>query len=45
MGSDIVRKRFKDLGFRTSERDLVREIEWFECYEVGDFSVFKLSYL
>ena len=41
MGSDIVREQFRDLRFRTSERDLVRETEWFECYEADDPSVFK----
>ena len=44
-GSDIVRERFKDLGFRTSERDFVRETEWFEYYEAGESQVFKLFYL
>ena len=38
MGSDIARERFRDLGFRTSERDLVSEAEWFECYEGDDSS-------
>ena len=28
-----MRERFKDLGFRTSERDLVSETKWFEYYE------------
>ena len=41
VGLDIVRERFRDLGFRMSERDLVRETEWFECYEANDLSVFK----
>ena len=36
MGSDIVRERNRDLGFRTGERNLVRETECFECYEVDD---------
>ena len=35
-GSDIVRKLFKDLGFRMSERDLVRKTEWFEYYEASE---------
>ena len=45
MGSDIVAERFRDLRFRMSERDLVSEVEWFECYEADDSSVFKLFYL
>ena len=45
VGSDILRKQFRDLGFRTRERDLVSEVEWFECYEAHDSSVFKLFYL
>ena len=44
-GSDIVRERFQNLGFRMSERDLVRETEEFEYYEVGESYVFKLFYL
>ena len=35
-GLDIVRERFIDLGFRMSERDLVRETEWFEYYKAGE---------
>ena len=42
MGSNIMRERFRDLGFRTSERDLVRDTEWFECYEADDPSVLKI---
>ena len=45
MGLDIVKERFRDLGFRTSERDLVSEAERFKCYEADDSSVFKLFYL
>ena len=45
MGFEIVRERFRDLGFRTSERDLVSGDEWFDCYETDDSSVFKLFYL
>ena len=40
-----MRERFRDLGFRISERDLVSEAEWFECYEANDSSVFKILYL
>ena len=31
-----MREQIKDLGFRMSERDLVRETEWFEYYEAGE---------
>ena len=31
-----MRERFKDIGFRMSERDLVRETEGFDYYEVGE---------
>ena len=31
-----MRERFKDLGFRRGERDLVRETEWFEFYEASE---------
>ena len=45
VGSDIVRDRFRDLGFRKRERELVRKIEWVEGYEADDLSVFKNFYL
>ena len=35
-------ERFKDLRFQTSERDLVRKTEWFECYEADDPSFFNI---
>ena len=44
-GSDIVRDRFRDLGFRMNERESIKEIEWFEGYEADDSSVFELFYL
>ena len=44
-GSNIVRDWFRDLGFQMIERELVRETEWFEGYEVDDSSVFELFYL
>ena len=44
-GSDIVRDRFRDLGFQMSERESVRETDWFEGYEANDSSVFEIFYL
>ena len=40
-----MRYKFRDLGFRMSERESVRETEWFEGYEADDSSVFELFYL
>ena len=40
-----MRDRFRDLGFRMSERESVRQTEWFEGYETDDSSIFELFYL
>ena len=40
-----MRDRCRDLGFRMSERESVREAEWSEGYEANDFSAFELFYL
>ena len=42
-GLDIVRDRFRDLGFRMSERESMRETEWFEGHEADDSSILNFS--